>query len=43
MVHHLMLRQVDQSNREELVFSIKDMEVKFGRVEFSLITGLDCR
>ena len=43
VVHQLMLRQLDQSNGEELVFSIGGMELKFGRVECSLITGLDCR
>ena len=37
-----MLRQVDQPNEDELVFSIGGMQVTFGRVKFSLISRLDC-
>ena len=38
-----MLRQFDQPNGEELVFSKKGIELKFMRVKFFLIIVLDCR
>ena len=42
VVHHLLLRQIDQPNREELWCLVGGKKLRFSINEYSLITGLLC-
>ncbi|XP_062096756.1 uncharacterized protein LOC133802459 [Humulus lupulus] len=42
IVHHILLREVEQPNVEEMWFDICGMQLRFSMHEFALITGLKC-
>ncbi|XP_060174887.1 uncharacterized protein LOC132605714 isoform X2 [Lycium barbarum] len=42
LIHHLLLKEVVEEEEDALWISIKDVSLRFGLVEFGLITGLKC-
>ena len=42
LIHNLLLRQLDQSNSQELWIGVGGIKMKFGLKEFATITGLLC-
>ncbi|XP_030480073.2 uncharacterized protein LOC115697276 [Cannabis sativa] len=42
IVHHILLREVEQPNVEEMWFDICGAQLRFSIKEFALITGLNC-